>query len=250
MTAVACAPKPVTLPTGNGVPYPDYAQPFDEATRRCRGVQSITAELGLSGRVGGTKLRGRAIAGAAAPDRIRIEALAPFGPPVFVLVAREDAATLLLPRDERVLRDAPPAQIVEALTGVPIDPVSLRTAMTGCGVEMPSPVGARAYGQQWLAVDAGNSRTLFLRQVDGAWRVQGARTATFTLTYDEWGTAGPSRLTIRADGPVAAEIRLRLSQVEVNPPLGPEAFEVQIPADTAPITLGELRDAGPLGDKR
>lgn len=232
------------------MPYPDFAQPLAAATRSCREVQSITAELGLSGRVGTTKLRGRALVGAAVPDGIRLEALAPFGPPVFVLASSGGTATLLLPRDDRVLRDAKPERIVEALTGVSIDPASLRSALTGCGIDVASPIGARSYGAQWLAIEAGNGQMLFLEEVAGAWRVRGARTAAFTLTYDELGPAQPTRLTIRASGTVAAEIRLRLSQVEVNTQLGPEAFDVQVPPDAAPLTIEELREAGPLGEKR
>ena len=70
------------------------------------------------------------------------------------------------------------------------------------------------------------------------------------MTYDELGAIHPVRLTIRALGRITAEIRLRLSQVEVNPQLAPEAFEVQIPPEATPLTIEELRDAGPLGDKR
>ena len=250
LAAGACAPKPVMLPSGTGAPYADFAQPLAAATRPCGDVRSITAELGLSGRVGGTKLRGRAIVGAEAPDRIRLEALAPFGPPVFILASREGMATLLLPRDDRFIADAKPEQIVEALTGVSIDPASLRSALTGCAIDLGSPVGARIYGDQWLAVENANGDALFLQQVNGAWRVRGARTPAFTVTYDELGPSQPARLTIRAEGALTAEIRLRLSQVEINPPLGPEAFRVDVPADAAPLTIDELRDAGPLGEKR
>lgn len=248
--AGACAPKPITLPSGDGVPYPDFAQALAEATDSCGNAKAITAELGLSGRVGSTKLRGRAIVGAAAPDRIRLEALAPFGPPVFVLASRSGVATLLLPRDDRVLRDAPPEQIVEALTGVSIAPASLRTALTGCGIELDTPGPATRYGDRWLAIDGGNGATLFLEFVNATWRVRGAQTRAFTMTYDELGAVHPVRLTIRAIGRLTAEIRLRLSQVEVNPQLAPEAFEVQIPPEATPLTIEELRDAGPLGEKR
>jgi hypothetical protein len=45
------------------------------------------------------------------------------------------------------------------------------------------------------------------------------------------------------------DLRLTLSQVEVNMPLGPEVFRVQVPAGAQPITLEELKGAGPLGGK-
>jgi hypothetical protein len=245
----ACAPKPIALPTGDGVPYPDFAEPFAAATAPCRDVRSITAELGLSGHVGRTKLRGRALVGLAAPDSIRLEALAPFGPPVFVLGASGGRATLL-PRDDRVLADTPPDQIVDALTGVRIDPASLRSALAGCGIDLGTPSRARSYGDTWLALESDRGETLFLERVAASWRVRGARTSAFMLTYDELGTVQPKRLTIRAAGDVPAEIRLRLSQVETNVELGAEAFEVGVPPDAAPLTIEELREAGPLGEKR
>jgi hypothetical protein len=250
LAATACAPKPITLPTGDGVPYPDFAGALAASTAACRDVRSITAELGLSGRVGRTKLRGRALIGVAAPDSIRLEALAPFGPPVFVLAATGGRATLLLPRDDRVLTDTPPEQIVEALTGVRIDPSSLRSALAGCGIELGTVAGARGYGDEWLAIENRAGDLLFLQTMEGAWRVRGARTAAFTLTYDEVGPVRPARLTLRAAGDVPAEVRLRLSQVETNVELGPDAFDVQVPADALPLSLEELRDAGPLGEKK
>lgn len=247
--AAGCAPKPIVLPSGDGTPYADFAQPLASATDWCRDIRTLTAELGLSGRVGGVKLRGRALVGVAVPDRIRLEALAPFGPPVFVLASSGGRATLLLPRDERVLRDAAPEAIVEALAGVRIDPASLRSALSGCAIEPTSGVAARSYGDGWLAIETGASSTLFLARVGTTWRVRGARTPTFTITYDELGAVQPARLTIRAAGTVAAEVRLRVSQVEIDPPLGTEAFEVDVTTEAQPITIEELRQSGPLGEK-
>jgi len=47
-----------------------------------------------------------------------------------------------------------------------------------------------------------------------------------------------------ADGRV--DLRLTLSQVEVNVPLGPDAFRVPIPPSAVPISVNELRESGPL----
>jgi hypothetical protein len=40
----------------------------------------------------------------------------------------------------------------------------------------------------------------------------------------------------------------RLSEVEVNPTLDPQTFQQQVPAEATPLTIDELRKAGPLGD--
>ena len=53
--------------------------------------------------------------------------------------------------------------------------------------------------------------------------------------------------TAAAQGATTADITLRLSQVEINVPLADAVFEVDVPRDAAPLTLEELRRAGPLG---
>jgi hypothetical protein len=233
------------------VPYNDYAAAFGAATASCREIRSLTAELGLSGRAGRTRLRGRALVGAAAPDRIRLEALAPFGPPVFILAAHDGTATLLLPRDDRVVAGEPPAAIVEALAGIRVDPATLRAAVAGCALDATEAQSGRAIGERWLAVDVGDERTIYLDRVEeGPWRVRGARTPDFTLTYDEMGPGLPARITVRtrAEGATAAEVRLSVTDVDLNVPLGDEAFRVEVPESAVPLTLEELRETGPLGE--
>ena len=44
----------------------------------------------------------------------------------------------MLPREGRVLRDAPPAATLEALAGVAIGPEDLRTIVAGCGFAQAS----------------------------------------------------------------------------------------------------------------
>jgi hypothetical protein len=44
------------------------------------------------------------------------------------------------------------------------------------------------------------------------------------------------------------DITLALSQVDVNVPVPDEAFTVNVPPDAAPLTLEELRQAGPMRD--
>ena len=60
--------------------------------------------------------------------------MAPFGL-LFVLAGERDRATLLLAREERVLRDRPAAEIVEALAGVRIAPATLLVLIAGCPAE-------------------------------------------------------------------------------------------------------------------
>ena len=98
----ACAarlpPRPIGVPASD----PAAIVAFSHATAGCRGFRSLTGELSLSGRASGERIRGRVIAGLQAGGSLRLEGLAPFGPPVFILAGRAETATLLLPREHRV----------------------------------------------------------------------------------------------------------------------------------------------------
>src|SRR5215472_18289159 len=120
--AVACgAPPLVKLPSGPMTPATDARDAIAEATLACQRVDALTAEVGVSGSADGQRVRGRMVVGVARPASARLEAVAPFGAPLFIFVARDDEATLLLPRDDRVLERGRPADVLQAATGVPLD---------------------------------------------------------------------------------------------------------------------------------
>jgi hypothetical protein len=249
--AVGCARNPPTLPTGAATPFADFAALFAQATDQCRGVRTFAGVLEMTGRIGGSGVpRTRIEAGFADPDQIRLEAKAPFGRSVFVLVARQAGeATLVLPRDKRVLSGSPADQIVEALTGVRFGADELRTIVTGCGPGLAEPHTARMYPGEWLAVDA-DGRTFWLRQIDGIWRIVGAARDGIEIRYDQFQGNRPSIVRLRTTGAPAggaSDLTLRISDVDINIPLGPEVFQVEIPTDAAPLSLEELRRSGPLG---
>lgn len=250
LLAAACATHIVPVPAGPGAPFPGFDSAYEQATGECRSVSTVTAALALSGRAGRTKLRGRIDAGFAAPASLRLEGVAPFGKPIFTLVSRDGDATLVLPRDGRVLGGAPPEAIVEALAGVPLTPAELRLVVAGCGLDASAPSNGRSYENGWAAADAGQA-TVFLRQIEGRWRVVASRRGTIAVDYADFESGRPTTVRIRTapagGGAAAADLKLRLSQVELNVPLDRAAFEVEIPRDAVPLTLEELRRAGPLG---
>jgi hypothetical protein len=41
-----------------------------------------------------------------------------------------------------------------------------------------------------------------------------------------------------------------LTQIEVNVDLDPMAFTVDVPANVTPLSVEELREAGPLGERQ
>jgi hypothetical protein len=210
--------------------------------------------LSLSGRAGSTKLRGRVDAGLAAPGEIRLEGRAPFGRPVFILVARDSSSAMLwLPRDNRVLREAPPAAIVEALAGVRLDPDELRMALAGCGLGAAPASDARAYGD-WVAVDVADGSTHYLRRAGNRWRLVASTRDALTIEYRDFTGSRPStvRMSRSSDGSTErpTDLTVKLSETELNVALGPEVFQLDVPPEADPLTLEELRRAGPLGDAR
>ena len=252
IVAASCAPRRVTLPTGAGTPFPDFLPAYTQATADCRAVTTMSASLSLSGRAGSTKLAARIDAGFAEPARLRLEGYPRVnfgGKPFFVLVANGPAATLVLTRDGRVLRGAAPSAIIEALAGVALEPDELRALVAGCALGAGQPSAGRSLPQGWVAVDAGDS-TAFLRQLEGHWRLVAARHGSLTIEYSNFAGARPSTVhlqTTPAPGVGPADLTLRISQVEINTPLDDGVFNVDVPRDAVPLTLEELRRAGPLG---
>ena len=216
----------------------------------CTGVRTLTAEIGLSGRAGRQKLRGRVVAGFARPAAMRLEGVAPFGPPAFILVARGMNATLLLPRDEpRVLRGAQPEDILGALTGVTLGPADLQAILTGCVMPSPQATDARRHANGWASVDLSGGATLYLQPAgQNMWTLRAAKRDGWQIEYPSWSGTFPQQVRLQSTQPdVNVDLSASLSQIETNKDLEDAAFNVNVPSDADPITLDELRTAGPLG---
>ena len=131
--AAACATAAtIRLPDGPWADEPSAAGAFESASAACRGVRTLTAELGVRGKAGRSKIRGRVLAGFERGGSLRLEAPAPFGAPVFILVSRANRATLLLPRDRRILRDVAVDDVLDAITGLRRSSDDVLALLAGC----------------------------------------------------------------------------------------------------------------------
>jgi hypothetical protein len=248
--ASACAPRLIPLPADPGAPLPDFAEIHRQASAACTGVRTLTAELSLSGRAGGRALRGRAIVGFERPASIRLEGVAPFGPPAFILAGSGASATLLLPRDNRVLTGARAEDILGALTGVALSPADLLAVLTGCVVAGPTPSAGRMHQNGWVSIDLTGGATVYLARVALGWQPRAARRPGWQIEYPLWQTGFPATVRLRSlDAAVNVDMTAVVAQLEANVPIDPAAFTVTVPAETLPITLEELRDAGPLREQ-
>lgn len=252
LAAASCGAPLMKLPAGPGAAAPDSRDALAEATSRCRAVSSLVAEVAVSGSAGGRRLRGRLHAGLQSPASARLEAVAPFGQPVFIFVANGNDATLLLPSDNRVLEHGRPAAVLEALTGVPVDAADLRLAMLGCTMGA-DPSRAEQRGNDWRVVPDG-SDLLYLRRGGSVapWRLvaivhRPPDGNEWRAEYRDFEDGLPRTVRLASSVTNRFDLRLALSQIELNTQLSAEAFQVRIPPSADPISLEELRRAGPLG---
>ncbi len=240
----ACGPRRVGLPAGSGTPASDFAPAYAAARAACEQVRTFQAELGLSGRAAGQRVRGRVLGGFV-PGALRLEGVAPFGTPVFILVADGPRGTLLLSRDRRVVRDAPPQEILNALIGLRLDADDLRALLTGCVKAAAEAASARAYGSEWMAVDLSSGGTVYLNRGAAGWRIVAGRYGGLEIDYTAFAGARPSQITLRGQD---LNLGLEVSQVEVNGDLPRDQLvALKIPDGVEPLSLEELRTSGPLG---
>jgi hypothetical protein len=244
----ACGGRALRLPTDAGLPRPAFSTIHADLTQTCRSVRTLVTVLDLSGRAGGQRLAGSLHAGFRAPDDLRMEH--EYGTTIFVLTSRAGEASLFLPRENRVVRDEPTADMLGALTGVSLGAADLLAVVTGCVVPSPSAVAGRVHDNGWASIDLAGGARIFLQRVDGQWRVRAARRNGLQVEYPEWPASSPvpTRVAIRADEPVRVDLRASVSQADLNGELVDTVFVNPAPANATPLSIEELRGGGPLRD--
>ena len=248
----ACGTPLMTLPQGPGAPAADAAPAWIAATERCRAIQSVSLVVSISGRVGGERLRARMLAGLATPSSVFLDIPAPFGASVFMLGAVGDNATLLLPRDRRVLTEARPAEMLEAITGVYLDAGDLRRTLTGC-IETDGAATGSAIGENWRVVPGAADAYVRRERADAPWQLvavvqRPAGRAAWRAEYRDFEAGLPRTVRLVSDVEGRFDLRLSLSQVEIDAPLPASTFQIVVPAGFTPLTIEELRRAGPLAE--
>ena len=251
-----CAARTIQFPADPGSPLPDFSRVHADLARACTGVSTLTAELALSGRAGGRHLRGRVLAGFERPDSMRLEGVAPFGAPGFVVASRGAAATMLLPRDNRVLRGASADQILGGLTGVSLAPGDLLAILTGCVMPLPAAEAGRLHANGWASLHLKGDATLYLQRSASGWQSRAARRPGWQIEYAEWSGGFPRRVRMLSmlrggagsgghDG-TDVDLIAQISQLETNRAIAAAAFTVDVPETALPMTIEDLRASGPL----
>ncbi len=194
-------------------------------------------------------MRGRILTGLEAGGSVRLEAPAPFGAPFFILAGREERATLVLPREQRVLTDTAVAAVLERLTGLSLGADDLRLIVSGCLVDRATPADGRQWPGGWQAITIGPERVAYLRAMQGRPTVVAADYGPWHVDYSQHMGGFPRVVRVRRAGDATIDITARVEQLQVNTQIDPRAWSVEIPSGTDPMTLDELRSIAPLADK-
>ena len=198
-------------------------------------------------------MRGRVLTGLEAGGAVRLEAPAPFGAPFFILAGRNEMATLILPRERRVLKDTSVSAVLERLTGLSLGADDLRLILSGCLVESPAPVEGRQWPGGWQAVTIGPERVAYLRTVQGRPVLVAADYGPWHVDYSQHASGFPRVVRVRRGGAAAKadtiDITARVEQLEVNTQINSRAWVVEVPSDADPMTLDELRSIAPLAER-
>lgn len=245
----ACAPRRFAAPTTGGTPDPALGEAFQKANAACAELRTLTADIGLSGRVDGRRVRGTLQVGLTRDGGVRIEAVAPFGAPIFTIAGRADEGTLWLPRSNEVVRAAPSA-ILEGLTGVSLPPAGLFELVSACPAADDAVVRAERFTSPDLArVTLRGGAEIWWKPGPAGVQPIAVRREGAVAEYLAFAAGRPQKLrlgTPAAAGAARADLTLTVKGVDANVALGAEAFTVDVPAGAKVLALSELRQAGVL----
>lgn len=238
-----CTSSRIVLPDGSGEPFLNYKEVFDVAVNACSRVRTVELMMTVKGQTRDSTLRGQTRVALMQPGFLRLEALAPFGPPGFVLIAEDDNAVLLLPRENRVVTDASSSELLKLLAGVSLTPSDFRALLTGCLVPEPRPLVAWTYGKNWIGIELVGDATLYLRRFEGIPRIVAGIRRGLMVEYLDYMREFPRRIHIQTIGPrsVETDLTATLSQMSINIEIDRRAFVPNVPGNFIPMSLEEFR---------
>lgn len=250
LSVSACAPKVgVVLPPGEGVPLSDISAAREAARASCDLPPALTVDLRVSGRIDDERVRGTLQLGVSG-EALRLEGLAPFGAPVFVLAARPGHAVLLLPRDKAFARGTSAAELLDAVIGVALAPGDLRAVVAGCGLDAWTPVRGAQFGQDWTRLEDEQGRRLWIHSAGGAAPVVlAAEDTQWRIDYTRTGAGWPTAIRLRARDGKGTDAVFAVDAPERIDALPTEAASLDVPSGAREVTLDDLRRARGLRER-
>ena len=242
-----------TLPTGTGTALPDFATPHREATADCLALTSLSASIKLSGKAGGTNFRPYRLGVCCARgDRLEGYPRISFGGrPFFILVAG-DAGTRYSCRAMPVPQRSGACGDRRGPHGRSPRARRSRSIVGGCGLQTVAPSGGRSFEQR---MGRGRCRR-YVRLPSSDRRPRGGRRAPRSAERHlcgfrrrAWRDGASPGWSIHGaeSAPISRSACRNSSSIRRSTR---SIFDVEVPPDAVPLTLEELRSAGPLGDAK
>jgi hypothetical protein len=169
---------------------------------------------------------------------------------------------LWLPRDRRVVYDTPVEDVLDAITGLRQSSDDLLALVAGCLTAAgPASEAPRRNARGLLMEQLEDGSTAYVQPVGPAWRLTGGRQAAsrtrpaWTVAYSSSSSVFPTLIRLwrqagaEGDAGPGSSLSLEISQLETNIAIESRAFDLAVPPDTTPMSLEELRQSGPLGER-
>jgi hypothetical protein len=154
----------------------------------------------------------------------------------------------------------PVKDVLGAMTGLQRSSDDVLALVAGCLSSGATPSGPAQSGPGgWTKVELAGGMRAFLLRDSGAWRIAagegdaGTDGAAWSVSYSGFSSGFPGVVTVRQEAPggtAPTALTFHVSQLETNVPIDARAFDVQVPTDAEALTLEELRQSGPLADRR
>ncbi len=173
------------------------------------------------------------------PDRMRVELLGAFGSTRWVAVAGQGEIVVWFPGRRECLRDTRVEKVVGALLGLALGPSEVMAALSGTGVPL-GPLRDRPdraiRRDRTIQIELEGARI----ELEGDQVISAQQThygVSYPTKWMESGKQVPPRVELRAENLQAS---LNMEDLDVNVPLHPKAFIIDLPDDADPLTLEEI----------
>ena len=251
LTACAASIDQIRVPSGTSVSVSDHEAVWRELSSSCRSVQSADLVVVFRGFSGERSFRRtRARAAVKRPGFLRLEGMAPFGAPAFILIANPGDAILLPPREQQVVRDASASDLFYSLSGLSLEPDDVQALLTGCVMQNGVSLSARTYGNGWIAIELSGGATVYSRRSEMTPEISMGTVGNLVVEYSEHVRGLPRKLRIQSVGTtMPTDLMIELTQVNVNTAINPEAFEVSVPSTFTSVAFEDFRLQSPTEDQ-
>jgi hypothetical protein len=237
-----CARRPPT-PAGPTTPLPEaeVRALLSDLERQEESVQRYRGLVRVRGRAPEGSFDARLAVLFERPQLLRVELLGAFGGTRWSAVAKEGEITAYFPSKKHYLREPEVAEVVERLLGIRLEAREMMAALSGAGFPSGKPGAIHGYRRGSARVLELGERPEWILEIGEDGQVLSGRTEGYRIAYPtSWKSRGrmfPDELRIENESLLA---RLETSDVDVNVPLEPDTFVLEVPPDAVRLRPAEI----------